>query len=251
MNQRIRKAILQTCLILNCCKTIVCHFMIFHQRAPYLQRGLAFQILQLLSMLFSSSSSRWGMLCLLSKRSFAKSWNIVRRPIDIESHLTPFHLSFFNCLSLVEECRAKTTCRTVGRQDGIASNKCGGPPQLQQACLWAAAPYQKKNTLRTILAYVFNIQRTIPNDDSLVCMSVFSAACNLDSGKSSNICHNLPVLLLLSKHWSLAVAVLLPHLRKNSAPIHREKKTWKNIQYWSQKNSNAAALLTWSCSDQW
>ena len=77
---------------------------------------------------------------------------------------------------------------------------------------------QKKSSLCTILAYIS--KQTIPNDDSLVCMCVFSAACNLDSGKSSNPCHNLPVLLLLSRHSSLAVAVLLPHLRKNSAPIH-------------------------------
>ena len=55
--------------------------------------------------------------------------------------------------------------------------------------------------------------------------SVFSAACNLDSEKSSATGHNLPVLLLLSRHWVLAVAVLLPHLMKNSVPIHR-----KNIQ---------------------
>ena len=59
------------------------YFMIFHQRAPYLYRGLAFQVLQLLSMLFSSSSSRWGMLCLPSKRSFEKFWNVVSRAIDM------------------------------------------------------------------------------------------------------------------------------------------------------------------------
>ena len=58
---------------------------------------------------------------------------------------------------------------------------------------------------------------------TLLC--VFSAACNLDSEKSSATGHNLPVLLLLSRHWVLAVAVLLPHLMKNSVPIHR-----KNIQ---------------------
>ena len=56
-------------------------------------------------------------------------------------------------------------------------------------------------------------------------LSVFSVACNLDSEKSSATGHNLPVLLLLSRHWVLAVAVLLPHLMKNSVPIH-----WKNIQ---------------------
>ena len=87
MNQNEPKAIilvLQTCLFLKGCKTISCYFMLFHQRATCLQRGLAFQVLQLLSMLFSSSSRRWGMLCLPSKRSFEKSWNIVRRPIDID-----------------------------------------------------------------------------------------------------------------------------------------------------------------------
>ena len=87
LNQNEPKAIilvLQTCLFLKGCKTISCYFTLFHQTATCLQRGLAVQVLQLLSMLFSSSSRRWGMLCLPSKRSFEKSWNIVRRPIDID-----------------------------------------------------------------------------------------------------------------------------------------------------------------------
>ena len=86
-NQNEPKAILQTFLFINCCKTISCYFMLFCQRAPYLYRGLAFQVLQLLSMLFSSSS-RWGILCLPSKRSFEKSWNIVSRETSNWHELT-------------------------------------------------------------------------------------------------------------------------------------------------------------------
>ena len=91
-----------------------------------------------------------------------------------------------------------------------------------------------------------HLKQTIPNDDSLVCMSVFSAACNLDSGKSSNPCHNLPVLLLLSRHSSLAVAVLLPHLRKNSAPIHRIKHgRIFNIEARKNQMQPQSCLILW------
>ena len=78
----------------------------------------------------------------------------------------------------------------------------------------------KTTTLSTILAYISNRPFQM-----VTLLSVFSVACNLDSEKSSATGHNLPVLLLLSRHWVLAVAVLLPHLMKNSVPIHR-----KNIQ---------------------
>ena len=97
---------------------------------------------------------------------------------------------------------------------------CGGPPQLQQACLWAAAPHQKQPPFLLSLRTSQTVHAKVV---TLLC--VFSAACNLDFEKSSATGHNLPVLLLLSRRWSLAVAVLLPHLRKNSVPIHR-----KNIQ---------------------
>ena len=195
--------------------------MLFCQRAPYLYRGLAFQVLQLLSMLFSSSS-RWGMLCLPSK-SFEKSRNIVSRETSNWHELTfeyIWHQPFdclSNCLSLVDKCTANITCRTTVQNR--FKQVCGGPPQLQQACLWAAAPHQK-TTLCTILAYISNSLFQM-----VTLLSVFSVACNLDSEKSSATGHNLPVLLLLSRHWVLAVAVLLPHLMKNSVPIHR-----KNIQ---------------------
>ena len=113
-NQNEPKAILlQTFLFLNCCKTISCYFMLFYQRAPYLYRRLAFQVLQLLSMLFSSSS-RWGILCLPAKRSFEKSWNIVSRETSNWHELT-FNTVWFdclsNCLSLVHKCTANITCR--------------------------------------------------------------------------------------------------------------------------------------------
>ena len=218
-NQNESNAILQTFLFLNCCKTISCYFMLFYQRAPYLYRGLAFQVLQLLSMLFSSSS-RWGILCLPAKRSFEKSGNIVSRETSNWHELT-FNTIWFdclsNCLSLVHKCTANITCRTTVRHR--FKQVCGGPPQLQQACLWAAAPHQK-TPLCTILAYISNSPFQM-----VTLRSVFSVACNLDSEKSSATGHNLPVLLLLSRHWVLAVAVLLPHLMKNSVPIHR-----KNIQ---------------------
>ena len=218
-NQNESNAILQTFLFLNCCKTISCYFMLFYQRAPYLYRGLAFQVLQLLSMLFSSSS-RWGILCLPAKRSFEKSGNIVSRETSNWHELT-FNTIWFdclsNCLSLVHKCTANITCRTTVRHR--FKQVCGGPPQLQQACLWAAAPHQK-TPLCTILAYISNSPFQM-----VTLRSVFSVACNLDSEKSSATGHNLPVLLLLSRHWVLAVAVLLPHLMKNSVPIH-----WKNIQ---------------------
>ena len=91
-----------------------------------------------------------------------------------------------------------------------------------------------------------HLKQTIPNDDSLVCMCVFSAACNLDSGKSSNPCHNLPVLLLLSRHSSLAVAVLLPHLRKNSAPIHGIKHgRIFNIEARKNQMQPQSCLILW------
>ena len=219
-NQNESNAILQTFLFLNCCKTISCYFMLCHQRAPYLYRGLAFQVLQLLSMLFSSSS-RWGILCLRAKRSFEKSWNIVSRETSNWHELT-FNTVWFdclsNCLSLVHKCTANITCRTTVRNR--FKQVCGGPPQLQQACLWAAAPHQKQPPFLLSLRTSQTVHAKVV---TLLC--VFSAACNLDFEKSSATGHNLPVLLLLSRRWSLAVAVLLPHLRKNSVPIHR-----KNIQ---------------------
>ena len=94
---------------------------------------------------------------------------------------------------------------------------------------------QKYTTSLCTLHYpCLHLKQSIPN----TLLRIFSAACNLDSEESSTTCHNLPVLLLLSRRWSLAVAVLLQHLMKNSAPINR-----KNMEeYWSQKNSNASQM---------
>ena len=182
-NQNESNAILQTFLFLNCCKTISCYFMLFCQRAPYLYRGLAFQVLQLLSMLFSSSS-RWGMLCLPSKRSFEKSWNIVSRETSNWHELT-FNTIWFdclsNCLSLVHKCTANITCRTTVRNR--FKQVCGGPPQLQQACLWAAAPHQKQPPFLLSLRTSQTVHAKVV---TLLC--VFSAACNLDFEKSSAAC---------------------------------------------------------------
>ena len=40
-----------------------------------------------------------------------------------------------------------------------------------------------------------HLKQSIPN----TLLRIFSAACNLDSEESSKTCHNLPVLLLLSR----------------------------------------------------
>ena len=107
-----------------------------------------------------------------------------------------------------------------GRQYGISSNKCVVAHLNFSKLVFELLHLTKKTTLCTLLAYISNSEFQM-----VTLRSVFSVACNLDSEKSSATGHNLPVLLLLSRHWVLAVAVLLPHLMKNSVPIHR-----KNIQ---------------------
>ena len=134
------------------------------------------------------------MLCLLSKRSFEKSQNILRRPSDMYSHLTPFHLTVFS-IALADKGRAKTTCRTTLRNR--FKQVCEARLNFSKLVFELLHLTQKIEPLHYPCVH---LKQTIPNDDSLVCMCVFSAACNLDSGKSSNTCHNLPVLLLLSKH---------------------------------------------------
>ena len=56
--------------------------------------------------------------------------------------------------------------------------------------------------------------------------------CEVGSPNAKTSTHHLPVLLLLSKHQSLAVAVLLQHLMKNSVPTNRggnfKPKKWKS-----------------------
>ena len=223
-NQNEPKAILQTCPF-SCSHLLQDDFMLFHailSKSPYLYRGLAFQVLQLLSMLFRSSISRWGMLCLPSKRSFEKSWNFVSRETSIWHELTFeyiwHHLTVFP-IAWVWWINAQPTL-LAGRQYGIASNKCVVAHLNFSKLVFELLHLTKKKT------FVLSL-RTSQTDHSKVVtlLCVFSAACNLDFEKSSATGHNLPVLLLLSRRWSLAVAVLLPHLRKNSVPIHR-----KNIQ---------------------
>ena len=83
---------------------------------------------------------------------YREPWDVQLTWINIWIHLTPFDC-LSNCLSLVDKCTANITCRTTVRNR--FKQVCGGPPQLQQACLWAAAPHQK-TTLCTILAYISN-----------------------------------------------------------------------------------------------
>ena len=144
--------------VLNCCKTISCYFMLFCQRDPYLYRGLAFQVLQLLSMLFSSSSSRWGILCLPSKGSFEKFWNIVSRETSNWHELTFeyiwHHLTVFP-IAWVWWINAQPTL-LAGRQYGIASNKCAVAHLNFSKLVFELLHLTKKNTLCTILAYISN-----------------------------------------------------------------------------------------------
>ena len=172
-------------------------------------------------MLFSSSSSRWGMLCLPSKRSFEKSWNIVSRETSNWHELT-FNTIWFDCLSNCLSLVHKMHSQHYLQDDSTESLQTSvwWPTSTSASLSLSCCTSPKKppfvlslRTSQTVHAKVVTL------------LSVFSVACNLDSEKSSATGHNLPALLPLSRCWSLAVAVQLPHLRKNSVPIHR-----KNIQ---------------------